>query len=85
MNVNFEAEAEAQTITAPPVQGNGVVLRRGKIFHTGSWPSRGFSLTADEARAAVADFKPCDVDLEHKKAVEHAQKMAYRAELDGAI
>ena len=41
------------------------VRRTGTIFRVGNYPTKDFSLTADEARAAIAAFTPCSVDLEH--------------------
>ncbi|MBW3635372.1 MAG: hypothetical protein KY445_02755 [Armatimonadetes bacterium] len=62
--VIFSAE-----LAAPPLASNDIVLRRGKVFEVGEYPDKGFSLTADEARAAVAAFAPCNADLEHKNTV----------------
>jgi hypothetical protein len=42
------------------------VVRRGKVFECGDYPDKRFSLTPDEAKAAVAAFTPVPNDLEHR-------------------
>jgi len=42
-----------------------MIRRPGKIFATGNYPDKGFSMTPEELKAAVADFQPVPVDLEH--------------------
>ncbi|HEX8236062.1 MAG TPA: hypothetical protein VF600_08910 [Abditibacteriaceae bacterium] len=59
--INFDATIEAAGTTA-----GEFVLRRGKIFEAGKFPELGgFEVTPEEAKAAVAAFKPCAVNLEH--------------------
>lgn len=45
------------------------VRRTGTIFRCGSFPDKDFALTPDEAKAAIAAFQPCAVDLEHTSTV----------------
>ena len=42
------------------------IYRDGKIFETGEWPDKQFTLSDLEADAAIAKFLPCDANLEHK-------------------
>ena len=41
------------------------ILRTGKIFAVGDYPSHGFQLSLDEALDAIQSFTPQSVDLEH--------------------
>lgn len=50
------------------------VLRTGKVFECGDYPDKGFTLTEQEADAAIAAFTPVPNDLEHKPTI-----------LDGAL
>ncbi len=63
-NIFFNAE----TTDAPPIISDtgARIIRKGKIFELGQWKDRGFSLTAEEAKAAIAAFRPCAVNLEHR-------------------
>ena len=47
----------------------GMVLRRGKIFEAGDYPDKAYSMTPEELLAAVADFAPVPLDLEHTPTV----------------
>jgi len=62
--ITFDAELPEQTTAA-----RGYVLRRGKVFEVGEFPDKGFSLTAEEAAAAVASFAPVPANLEHRQTV----------------
>lgn len=44
----------------------GLVLRTGKVFEVGDYPDKHFALSEAEAAAAVAQFSPVPVDLEHR-------------------
>lgn len=61
-----EFQADLPALTAPP---RDFVYRTGKVFECGAYPDKGFSLTPEEAAAAVADFSPCFADLEHRNTV----------------
>jgi hypothetical protein len=52
-----EGDTAAFDATAIGTTGDYVV-KRGKIGEVGDWPDKGFSLTAEEAAAAVAAFAP---------------------------
>jgi hypothetical protein len=41
----------------------------GKIFEAGDYPDKEFHITAEELAAAVTDFKPVPIDLEHRATV----------------
>lgn len=41
------------------------VLRTGKVFEAGEYQDKDFAITPEEMLAAVADFAPVPVDLEH--------------------
>src|SRR5688572_25333218 len=41
------------------------VEREGPIFEAGDYEHQQFSMTSDELQAAVAAFKPVDLELEH--------------------
>jgi hypothetical protein len=45
------------------------VIRHGKVFECGDYPDKHFSLTPDEAAAAVAAFSPVPNDLEHRPTI----------------
>jgi len=45
------------------------VRRTGTIFRCGDYADKGFALTPDEAKAAIAAFTPVPVDLEHTSTV----------------
>jgi hypothetical protein len=62
--VAFSAE-----LAAPASSLGDMVFHRGKVFHTGEFPDKGFSLNTDEARAAVSAFSPVNADLEHKNTI----------------
>jgi hypothetical protein len=49
------------------------VLRSGKIFHCGDFPSKKFSLSPAELAAAAAEFQPVPVDLSHVSTVLDGQ------------
>lgn len=54
--VNLEGEADT-------------VLRNGLLFRAGEYPDKEFALTEDELLAAVTEFEPVPVDLEHTDTV----------------
>lgn len=60
MTVTFNTELQQSS-----TQSGGATMRRGKVFEIGDYPDKCFSLSADEARAAVANFTPCEIDIEH--------------------
>lgn len=62
--VLFSAELPDAGAGAPEV-----VRRRGKVFEVGDYPDKGFSLTMDEARAAVAAFVPVNANFSHHQTV----------------
>lgn len=43
----------------------GTITRTGVIFRAGDYPSHGFTLTSDEMMAAIENFEPVSIDLEH--------------------
>jgi len=45
------------------------VTRSGVIFRCGEYKDKNFCLTPDEARAAIARFKPVPINLQHTKTV----------------
>lgn len=47
----------------------GMVLRRGKLFEAGEYPDKAYAMTPEELLAAVADFQPVALDLEHTPTV----------------
>lgn len=47
----------------------GDVMRFGLLFKSGDYPDKGYSMTPDELRAAVEQFTPVSVDLEHTPTV----------------
>lgn len=47
----------------------GYVLRRGKLFEAGDYPDKAYAMTPEELWAAVNDFQPVPVDLEHTPTV----------------
>ncbi|MGN6810144.1 MAG: hypothetical protein ACTHMP_04660, partial [Thermomicrobiales bacterium] len=47
----------------------GMVLRRGKHFEAGEYADKAYSMTPEELLAAVADFQPVPLDLEHTPTV----------------
>lgn len=42
-----------------------MVVRVGKVFEIGDYPDKDFEFTDDDLQAAVANFEPVPVDLEH--------------------
>jgi len=54
---------------APFGETGGYVLRRGKLFEAGDYPDKSYSMTPEEIMAAVADFQPVPLDLEHTPTV----------------
>lgn len=66
----YQAVAEMAAFSVGEATDAGeYVLRSGKVFECGDYPDKGFSLSADEARAAVAAFVPCDNDIEHRQSI----------------
>lgn len=59
-----EATFADAAYTAP-----GYVIRPAKIFEAGEYPDKDFSLSEEEMVAAVADFEPVPLDLEHMSTV----------------
>jgi hypothetical protein len=57
------------TLPASGALGGDYVLRRGKVFEIGNYPDKNFSLTLDEAKAAIENFQPCNANLEHKNTI----------------
>jgi SPP1 gp7 family putative phage head morphogenesis protein len=68
LTANFTYEVPAMPPTTPtdPI---APVTRRGPIFKLGAYPDKQFSLSADEARRAVASFTPVAIDSEHKQSI----------------
>lgn len=60
---NFSVEFSLAT--APVKTENGMVRRRARVFTTGDYPDKKFSLNDQEAKDAEKDFRPVDLDLEH--------------------
>lgn len=61
--------AFTDVLSEPSAVGPEYVIRSGKIFAVGDYPDKDFSMTPEELAAAVAEFQPCDVDLEHTDTV----------------
>jgi hypothetical protein len=57
----FEAEIDASPVAAE----QSSVRRAGKIFECGEYTDKAFSLTEEEADAAIASFTPVPADYEH--------------------
>lgn len=53
---------DPEDLTAP-------ITRRGPIFKLGTYPDKAFSLNAEEARQAVAMFRPVAIDSEHRASI----------------
>lgn len=62
MAATFSNEAE---LSAHSIPVDTKVFREGKIFEVGEYPDKEFELTEAEADAAIAEFKPVPLDLEH--------------------
>lgn len=68
-----------------------LVLRTGKLFETGEYPDKQFSLSESELEAAVAAFVPVKNNLEHTRTVLDSQLGEVRSverrgkELFGAV
>lgn len=62
---SFSLPLEGDTTFSTGADGEEYVVRWGKIFETGKWPDKKFSLNEEEMKEAVADFSPVPVDLEH--------------------
>ncbi len=57
-----------------PASPDGYVLRKAPIiFRAGNYPDKQFSMSPEEMRAAVAEFSPVAIDLEHKPSVLDAK------------
>jgi SPP1 gp7 family putative phage head morphogenesis protein len=65
-NFTYEVPAMPPTTPTDPI---APVTRRGPIFKLGAYPDKQFSLSADEARRAVASFTPVAIDSEHKQSI----------------
>lgn len=63
----FSGSSFAVDSRAP--DGDGFVIREGKVFELGSWADKGFSLDESEADAAIAAFTPPSNDLEHRSTI----------------
>ena len=61
------------SLDAVPTTDAGVILRTGKLFATGDYPDKNFSLTDEEMSAAVAAFMPVRNNLEHKPTILDGQ------------
>ena len=48
---------------------NNTVAWKGKIFEIGDYPDKEFSLSAEEADAAIQEFAPVNNDIEHKNTI----------------
>jgi hypothetical protein len=69
MTAEFSLDSGTAVVTGTRVERLAPVL-----FRCGNYPDKDFSLTPEEAMAAVADFKsPIDLDLEHKPTVFNGQ------------
>jgi len=55
-------EAQFSSVSDPEDE---IVLHKGKVFKLGDYPAHKFSLNAEEADKAIAEFKPVTADLEH--------------------
>ena len=63
------ASMAAFAIDGQAVFDGETVTRTGKLFEVGDWPDKGFSLTSDEMKSAVAAFQPVHNDLEHRDTI----------------
>lgn len=64
MEENFVAEFSLVPDATAAVK-DGVVPRKARLFPIGNFPDKKFSLTREEADAAVKEFTGCELDLEH--------------------
>lgn len=60
---------DAMPVPAAESDPTTPITRRGPIFRVGAYPDKQFSLTADEARRAVAAFRPVAIDSEHRASI----------------
>jgi len=66
MNQNLQYLLQARFSNNPPP---GYKRREGPVFMLGDYPNKQFSLSAEEADAAIARFQPVQGDVEHMPTV----------------
>jgi hypothetical protein len=74
-HTEYDECAEMAAFDLDPFDGEIVhfdgemVLRTGKVFEAGDYPSHEISINESELADAAADFTPVDNDLEHKRTI----------------